>query len=340
MNVVADASLPGLDAAFPAPFTLVKYQHPDQLPDLLNKTDILLCRSTLKVDHDLLIGSRLKFVATASSGTDHIDQVYLKAQAIQLIDAKGSNATSVADYVMACLAYLDTQQLIPGNKIGIIGMGHVGMEVSRRLAANFNLVTYDPLKAIQESPFQTAQLEALFQCNLICLHPELHDTAPYPSRNLINQEFLAQLAPDCIIINAARGGIVNEEALLNSHPSIIYCTDVYLNEPKIDERIIAKATLCTPHIAGHSIEAKYAAVALVSEKLHRLAGLPIPQYVQPTLKNGPKSVKSASWQQQVLSLYNPIEETRLLKQAQNKEAAFLSLRKNHQNRHDFALNLC
>ena len=275
MNILADASLPGLDAAFPDPFNLTRYHTCDELMDKLCEHNILVCRSTLKVNEALLKNTHINCVATASSGTDHIDLKYLKQQRIQLFDAKGSNANSVADYVMSCIAYSDQQHLLKGKKVGIIGMGQIGTKVYARLTAlGFQLHTYDPLKAEQDSSFQSCELHDLFPCDLLCVHAQLHETQPYPSLNLIDNDFLSQLKPGCILINAARGGILNEEALLNTPIPLVYCTDVYLNEPEITKRIIDKATLCTPHIAGHNLEAKHAAVARVSEQIHRLAKLP------------------------------------------------------------------
>ncbi|MBL7479845.1 4-phosphoerythronate dehydrogenase [Legionella bononiensis] len=338
MNILADATLPGLEAAFPLPFILTLYNKPEEIPFLLDKQDILLCRSTLKVNHHLLKDHQLKYVATASSGTDHIDHAYLKNNNIKLIDAKGSNATSVADYVVSTLAYLEQKHLLNGKKAGIIGMGAVGSKVYRRLnALNFQIHTYDPLKADDDTAFQSCELEDLFDCDLLCIHAELHSTKPHPSNNLIDQNFLNQLKSGCILINASRGGIVNEEALASSQNELIYCTDVYLNEPKIDHRIIKKATLCTPHIAGHSMEAKYGAVALISQQIHKIMNIPEPVYAQPDLSTEITCDEHQSWHELVLSLYNPVIETRILKDAPNKELAFLRLRKQHQHRHNFSL---
>lgn len=338
MRILADASLPGLELTFPKPFILSLYSNEQELNSMITGQDILLCRSTIKVNEALVKNHQLKYVATATSGTDHLDHVFLKSQDIQVIDAKGSNASSVADYVVASLAYLEQQQLLNGKNTGIIGMGEVGSKVEARLKAiNFVIEHYDPPKEQRASQFKSCALEQLLNMDILCIHAELHKTQPYPSLNLLNQDFLAQLKPGCIIINAARGGIVNEEALLASQQDLIYCTDVYLNEPSIDKRIINKATLCTPHIAGHSLEAKWTAVAMVSEKLHALLGLPIPKFALAPQVPQVELQPHDSWQEVILSLYNPVEETTKLKQAQNKEEAFLRLRKLHQKRHDFSL---
>ncbi|MCW8444309.1 4-phosphoerythronate dehydrogenase [Fluoribacter gormanii] len=338
MNILADASLPGLKQAFPKPFHLTEYHHPDEIAQLLPGQDILLCRSTLKVNQSLLKNHCLQYVATASSGTDHLDHLWLGSQNIQVIDAKGSNAQAVADYVVACLAFLEQQHLIHGNKAGIIGLGKVGTKVAARLqAADFEIVTYDPLKATREpAAFQSCSLEELYQVDLLCIHAELHSNPPYPTTNLINQNVLDRLKPGCIIINAARGGIVNEVELLYSSKSLIYCTDVYLDEPDINARVIDKSTICTPHIAGHSLEAKYAAVAVVSSALHQIARLAPPQFAAPLVPQFLSYENDKLLYETILKIYNPLEETLLLKQATDKKAAFLSLRKNHQTRHDFS----
>lgn len=336
MKILADANLPGLAAAFNEGFHLSTYHNADEVANLLHNQDILLCRSTLKVTGELLQNHPLKFVATASSGTDHIDHQYLDENNIRLIDAKGCNAISVADYVLSCLAHLEQQHLLLGKKVGVIGMGKVGTEVTSRLKSlDFQLIGYDPLHAT----YHSVALEELYSCDVLCVHAELHKTSPHPSFHLINQEFMDRLKPGCVLINAARGGIVNEEDLISHQKNLIYCTDVYLNEPKIDKRIIKRATLCTPHIAGHSLEAKYAAVALVSEQLHNIMGLTIPQFATPTFTRSVLFQKEQTWQERILSMYNPLAETLSLKLAEDKELAFLSLRKQHQNRHDFNVYL-
>lgn len=336
MNILADASLPGLEAAFPKPFHVTTYHQPDEINQLLLGQDVLLCRAALKVNQSLLKNHSLRYVATASSGTDHLDHLWLNSQNIQIIDAKGSNARAVADYVVASLAVLKQQSLIRGHTAGIVGLGKVGSQVAVRLqAAGLQIRTYDPLKAARET-FHSCSLEELYQVDLLCIHAELHNKQPYPSTNLIHRDFFNRLKPGCVIINAARGGIVNEEALLHTSKPLIYCTDVYLNEPNIDARIIDKSTICTPHIAGHSLEAKYAAVAMVSAALHQIAGLPLPQFAAPELPNSLKLEKNELWYETVLNIYDPTQETLFLKQALDKKTAFLDLRKQHQMRHDFS----
>jgi erythronate-4-phosphate dehydrogenase len=337
MNILADASLPGLVEAFPKPFHLTLYQSNEEVNGLLKQQNVLLCRSTLRVNAEFLANNQLQFIATASSGTDHLDLGYLNKNNIIVLDAKGCNANSVADYVVSSIAYLEQENRVSGYNAAVIGLGAVGNKVSLRLQGiGFNVAHYDPLKAMQDSLFQSAPIESLYGCDLLCIHAELHDKPPYPSRNLIDYKILSRLKPGCIIINASRGTVINEKDMLNCQSQPIYCTDVYQGEPQVDTEILAKATLCTPHIAGHSVEAKYEAVRIVSQKLHTYLGLPQPLYAIPQKPSPIDYSKSTHWSELALALYNPIGESKRLKEASDPSECFVRLRKQHHTRHDFS----
>jgi len=334
MKILADASLPGLSALFASPCTLTTYTTTAQLHGLLATHEVLICRSTLKIDQQLLAGTPISCVASASSGIDHIDSDYLQRQGITLFDAKGCNAASVADYVVATVALLQQQKILIGIKAGVIGYGEVGRRVAARLrAAGFEVVCFDPLRALEDNSQPYCVLGDLLRCDLLSIHANLHETLPFPSKNLLDKAFLRQLKQGITIINAARGGIVNEQALLQAPQLITYCTDVYAHEPAIAAPVVAFSTLCTPHIAGHSIESKYAAVVQLSQKIHDHYKIPMP-----TLTAAEKTYPlpaQANWQDYVLAIYNPLVETQHLKAAVDKKHAFLALRQAHSNRHDF-----
>lgn len=339
MKIIADATLANLSELLPPPFKLSLFSNMAELIHALPSHEILFCRSTLKVTPLLLAGSNIRSVATASSGVDHIDVEYLKENGIQLFDAKGCNARSVADYVVATLAFLSKNNQIMGYKAGIVGLGEVGSRVEKRLkAAGFNVLCYDPLKAISNDHYPYCALEELTTCDLLCIHANLHDTPPYPSLNLIDTKFLSKLKPGTIIINAARGGIIDEKALLATQKQLTYCTDVYLNEPNIEPAIVNFSTLCTPHIAGHSIEAKSSAIIKICQQLHEHYGLKF----KDSMLNSPSSASSGlssdreHWEDAILDLYSPFIDTQILKQAPDKAQSFLVQRKAHQFRHDFS----
>lgn len=332
MKILADATLPNVMKMFDSSFKLTLYNTVEQVPELLTDHEILVCRSTLKVTAQCLARSKIQCVATASSGTDHIDCDYLKQHRIKLFDAKGSNARAVADYVIATLAWLTQNKKPFERRAGVIGMGAVGSQVTTRLkAAGFEVLCFDPLK----EGFHSCDINELATCSLLCIHANLHETVPFASKQLINAHFLTQLKSNVIIINAARGGIVDEDALLKVDKPIIYCTDVYCTEPAIDKRIIDLATLCTPHIAGHSIEAKKMAVVQLSQQLHCYFGRPVPLSIATKPSSGPILPPQFNWQDAALLLFNPFEDTIKLKTGADISHAFLSQRKAHQKRHDF-----
>ncbi|KTC66100.1 erythronate-4-phosphate dehydrogenase (plasmid) [Legionella adelaidensis] len=335
MKILADNSLPLLHI-FTLHFEVVTYKDENELKSLLkNDFDILLCRSTLKVNEALLFNTTIQCVATASSGIDHIDCNYLQKKNINLFHAHGCNAIAVADYVIATVASLTKNNLLSGKKAGIVGLGAVGTQVEKRLArAGFTIECFDPLKAKATRTKKFCDMEALYSCDLLCIHANLHETWPFPSKNLINADFIRHLKEKVVIINASRGGVVVEKDLLNqSSKSLIYCTDVYSNEPSINEEIIDFAYICTPHIAGHSIEAKKNAVLKLSEQIHACYSFTSPFFPNTTEITFLPIKKS--WQEFILSIYNPVDETNRIKQAKNKKNCFMDLRNQHTTRHDF-----
>lgn len=317
MKILADASLPAIDRVFLPPFELSTYQDEVELRKKLTGQDILVCRSTLKVNADLLAHSQLQILATASSGTDHVDKAALAARGIRLIDAKGANAPSVAHYIRACLTALEPNFSLANRQVGIIGLGAVGQAVAALFKQRQQSpLVYDPPRSLREPGFASASLAAMQACDLICIHAELHQDPPYPSYHLVNEEFLNSLRPGTILINAARGGIVDEAALLACENPIVYCTDVFQNEPNINPAIVARATLCTPHIAGHSQEGKVEAVYQISRALHELLNWPI----------GWTATKPDPGRSPV---YDPMDDTRALKVASDLRECFLQRRRDH-----------
>lgn len=344
MKILADAALQDIGALFPKPFSITRYQTLEELRPLLASHTILICRSALPVNAALLAGSAIQCVATASSGIDHIDTDYLQKNNIHLFDAKGCNANAVADYVTATLEWLEKKHLVRGQQAGVIGVGAIGSQVVQRLfCRGYDVKRYDPDQALSEQ-----SLSALSESDVLCIHANLHQQAPFPSRNLIQADFLSTLKPGVVIINASRGGIVNEADLLQVTYPLHYCTDVFLNEPNINPQVVDFATLCTPHIAGHSIEAKQNAVKMLSTKLHDHFGLRHRFTKNTCIVTGDAKqfrdlnvviARNNEWQNTILDHYNPEEDSLILKQATCKKTAFIAQRQAHTHRHDFVLQL-
>lgn len=337
MKILADASLPQLSDWFLNPFSITYYQNQNELIANLAQHTILVCRSTLSVTPGLLKDSSIECVATASSGTEHIAVDWLQKQGIVLFDAKGANAASVADYVTACLAVVYPSDVIIKQRAGIVGFGEVGQRVAKRLLAlGFEVIYYDPFKVEPAQLIESVDLNELLTCDVICIHANWHDSEPYPSHNMFNFAWMSQLKAGVVIINAARGGIVNERDLLLLSKPLHYCTDVYSSEPAINQAIIDYSLLCTPHIAGHSLEAKASSVSYLSQKIHAHYHLTPPQSYSLFADMSCDLTLSEGWQNAILSIYDPRVETNYLKSANNTQQAFLQARKAHNYRHDFS----
>lgn len=258
--------------------------------DDVKDADALLVRSITRVDAPLLAGSNVKFVATATSGTDHIDQVYLQQQGIEFASAAGANAAAVADYVMCCLAELtmETGFSLTGKKVAVIGVGHVGSALLRRLqSTGATCLACDPFQQICPGvPY--VDFDDAIKADVVCLHTPLTRTGDYPTFHLLNADSLTRLSADAIVINAGRGEVIDNRALLahlqqqpGSNSGQRFILDVWEGEPNPDKQLVASTYLATPHIAGYSVEAKYAASARILTALCQHFALPAPDFAVP-----------------------------------------------------------
>lgn len=328
--LVDSAFAPFFDAFYP--LSVLPYTCQEDIAQHKAMASSIVCRSTLLVDAALLQNSAIQVVATASSGTDHIDTAYLKSHNIALCSAHGSNAHAVADYVIATMALLYKKQVALKNTIGIIGFGPVGQELAYRLHhLGYTVNVCDPYVQVP-APFVHKPIEALIDVDILCIHCNYHQQLPHPSHHLISQRFLDQLNPECIIINASRGNIVDETSLLKSPHIENYCSDVFSNEPNISNEVVKKARIVTPHIAGHSTEFKKNAVYSVAAQL-----LDHLEYTHPNVLNQEKPLLQTLPALEdnfdsILSLYNPEKESNALKQAGDIRTSFLSIRKSHNTR--------
>ena len=259
----------------------------------LDNIDILLVRSVTRVDASLLYGSSVKFVGTATSGFDHIDREYLLEHGISFAYAPGSNANSVVEYVLAATASTgDTlEKLLAGGIVGIVGYGHVGKAVAARFAAlGIRCRVYDPW--IERNMIgHAATIDPILDCDVVTLHPELTTNQPWPSHHLLGVAELERLRHGTLLINASRGSIIDNSALLqrlNAGQKISTVLDVWEDEPKINAALLEKVTLGTAHIAGYSLDGKLLATRMLSDAVkvsHRinLAALDSPIGAAPQL---------------------------------------------------------
>ena len=221
--------------------------------------DVLVVRTRTRVDEALLSGSSVRLVCTATIGFDHIDTAYCEAHGIRWMACPGCNAQAVCDYVEEALNETQAQ-----GTIGIVGVGHVGSLVAKMAEQRgMRVLLNDPPKGIGISLDQIAQ-----QCDIITFHVPL-DNSTY---HLCDETFLKACKPGALIINAARGGVVDEAALLRSgHP---YILDTWEHEPDIHPEVLAHALRASMHIAGYSVEGKRNATQICLNEIAEVFGLP------------------------------------------------------------------
>lgn len=344
MEIIADDKLPLLPQLFAEDYQLTQLPSQAITPDTVKTADILLCRSVTKVNAELLADSKVKFIASATSGDDHIDKTWLAQNNIAWCAAAGCNAVSVAEYVICVVAALKKQGLLKGQRAGVIGAGHAGSAVVKNLqASGFDVIVNDPPRAERDPQFISIPLEHFTDLDLICLHPALTTDGNYPSYHMIDKTFLQQQRPQCVLLNAARGAIINTDDLKNFGQHLIWCLDVYENEPNIDLELIRQAAICTPHIAGHAIQSKWRGSEIVYHNTMRFLKIAAKQHITYPLPK-PAITLPASithWEDVVLTLYNPMTETELMKKSLlgndvDIKVVFNQLRSNTPLRHEFS----
>ena len=280
MKIVADKAIPCARRFFSTLGDLVLLDAGDITPASTRDADCLVVRSVTRVDRGLLDGAPVSCVASASSGTDHVDLDYLDSRDIPLFDAKGCNANSVAEYVLSCLLVLSEQYglELEGRTAGIIGCGHVGARL-RYLLRVIGIETrvYDPFIRDEHNSCPFRNLDQVLSSDVISLHVPLTTTGEFPTAKMVGRDFLGRLKRDVIFINTARGGVVDEQALIDfarENRASRLVLDVWDNEPDINIELLNMSALATPHVAGYSARGKLNATRMVYEQVCAWAGVP------------------------------------------------------------------
>lgn len=257
LKIVADKAIPFLEGVFD-PYADMTYLPGDKIgPEDVRDADVLMVRTRTKCNAALLEGSKVKFIATATIGTDHIDFPYCDSKGIVVRNAPGCNAGGVMEYVFSALYGLASRKSISlqGDTIGIIGVGHVGSLIERMgRALGFRILKCDPPRAEAEGSFGFCDLEYLLQnSQIVTLHVPLDET----TRGMANSEFFSLMQPGAFFINAARGEVVCDDALKAAIPKLgPVIIDTWNHEPDIDLDLMDKVAIATPHIAGYSYQGK------------------------------------------------------------------------------------
>lgn len=284
MKIVADDKIPYIKGLL-EPFAEIVYRKGSEIsPADVADADALLVRTRTRCDERLLFGSKVRFVATATIGTDHIDLEYCATAGITVATAAGSNAGGVLQWVAATLAQLsDIDGWQPCQKcLGIVGVGNVGRLVERYAKEwDFRVLCCDPLREQAEGlgvkqgyvPFATLAAEA----DIITFHTPLTCDGSFPTYHLAGSDFFNTIKQGCVVLNSSRGGVVNTKDLKRVIDAGVCrcCLDVWEGEPAIDKELLAAALVATPHIAGYSAQGKANASAMIVAALSDYFGLGI-----------------------------------------------------------------
>jgi erythronate-4-phosphate dehydrogenase len=272
MKIFADENILAVQANFSRHGELHFFDGRSVCQADLVDADALLVRSITSIDESLIGGTKIRFVGTATSGIDHVDTAYLRDAGIHFVDAKGSNANAVVDYCFTALAFAALHRgfSLAGSRVGIIGAGAVGGLFSTKLEVlGVEVRCYDPFLAVTaQGNRKYYSLEAVLECDVVSLHVPLTSAAVHPTRNLIGAAELTALRKNAILINACRGGVVDEVALkrlLLKREDIMTVFDVWANEPAIDSSLAQSVDIATPHIAGYSAQAKSNATKILAQ---------------------------------------------------------------------------
>jgi erythronate-4-phosphate dehydrogenase len=286
MLVVADESIPYVREVFATLAGVDEVRTVagrEMSAESVRDAELLLVRSATKVGRDLLDGSRVRFVGTATIGTDHADLDWLRSKGIAFASAPGSNARSVAEYVAAALLVLESRGLtrLGGATLGVVGVGEVGSRVVKVAEAlGMKTLLNDPPRARREGPGEGPGAfvpldQVAGKSDVVTFHVPLERTGPDPTFHLVDARFLAELRRGVVVMNSSRGAVADTAALADARRNGrlgALVMDVWENEPAISRELLDLTGVATPHVAGYSFDGKVAGTRMVYEAACRFLG--------------------------------------------------------------------
>lgn len=279
MKIIADANIPFVAECFSSMGEVEVVPGREITAGVVADADCLLVRSITKVNSDLLAGSSVRFVGTATIGFEHIDIDFLREHNIGFASAPGSNANSVAEYIVAALLNIAKKYNLElaEESIGIIGVGNVGSRVEKKVRAlGMKVYLNDPPLQRQTAEMKYLPIEGLFDCDFITLHTALTFEGIDETFHLADEEFFKSLKADCVFFNTSRGGVVDTRALkdvIKSGKLKATVLDVWEDEPNIDTELLEMVDIGTPHISGYSLDGKIAGMIMIYKAACRYFGV-------------------------------------------------------------------
>lgn len=325
MKLIIDNAIPFIRGRFTKDVEVVYLPGKEICPEVVRDADGLIIRTRTRCDEFLLKDSKVKAIATATIGTDHIDYKWCENMGITVRNAPGCNAPGVAQYVLSSLFKTGFNQ--DTDTLGIIGYGHVGSLVADwALKMGIKvLISDDPRKeATFEDVDYLSMKEVLEKSDAVTLHVPFTNDGMHPTYKLIGEKELSLMQNGAVIVNTSRGGVVDESALKEAikRGKVKGIVDVWENEPIIDRELVDLVNIATPHIAGYSKEGKKRATRMALEGIAEILGLKLDLN---GLECNPRTDISIS-PQLIESSYNPFKDTEALRRDIN---TFEFLRNNY-----------
>ncbi|MCH5227664.1 MAG: 4-phosphoerythronate dehydrogenase [Muribaculaceae bacterium] len=330
MKIIVDDAIPFIQGRIDENVEVVYLPGKDITPQHLTGADALVIRTRTRCDASLLEGSSVRLVATATIGTDHIDIPWCESHGITVTSAPGCNAPGVAQYLFASLfkAGFNPEK----DTLGIIGYGNVGQTVAdwaKKMGWKY-MVSDNPRKKGGWKDIEYLDPEeVLSKCDAITLHVPLTKEGEFPTRHLIGKKELQMMKHGAILVNSSRGGVVDENALNDaiSKGHVRGVVDVWENEPDINQSLLEKVFIATPHIAGYSAEGKMRATRMVLDSLSKHLGVKVDtRGLECIPKPGLEISKSL-----IEASYDPIVDSNNLR---NNPSDFEKLRNCYTHRHE------
>ena len=280
MKIVADENISLTDVFFGSLGEVVSMPGRTLKAARVVDADVLLVRSITRVNRELLANSKVRLVASATSGMDHVDVDWLQDQDIGFVHAPGCNADSVVEYVLSAINTLSEQPdfVLKNQVVGIIGKGHVGGRLLGRLSASgIRCLVYDPFAPATGTEQRVALDELVQMADIISLHTPLTTEGEHPTFHLLDERRIGLIRPGSVLINSSRGPVVDNQALLDrlQQKDIMVVLDVWEQEPDIPLDLLDHVAIGTPHIAGYSLDAKIRGAGMIYRALCRYYGLPV-----------------------------------------------------------------
>ncbi|MEH0835266.1 4-phosphoerythronate dehydrogenase PdxB [Pectobacterium cacticida] len=350
MKILVDENMPYAHALFSRLGEVVSVPGRPLPRELLTGAEALMVRSVTKVNADLLSGSTIKFVGSATAGTDHVDDAWLRANNIAFSAAPGCNAIAVVEYVFSSLLMLAERDgfHLRDKTVGIVGVGNVGRRLNTRLKAwGVKTLLCDPPRADRGDEEDFLPLETLVRdADILTLHTPLYLDGPYRTHHLVDAAVLEALTDGRILINACRGPVVDNNALLaalQQGKKLSVILDVWEPEPELSTELLSRVDIGTAHIAGYTLEGKARGTTQVFEAWSEFVGmpqrvalaslLPKPDYAEVMLT---APVDEALLKRLVHLVYDVRRDDAQLRRVAHLAGEFDRLRKHYQERREWS----